>query len=855
MIRSRILDWRIAVAVLACGAAPGVQAQDLSLLDHGHTRLISQEISGDAAYGYVRFMTQFHRPRGGSDGLWRVAEYVAGQARAFGLSDVQLIKQASTTVPWNATFADLWVVEPEPERLASTLQSVLHLADYSRPTDVTAELIDIGAGEASDYEGKDVAGKIVLTYGSLGGAMREAVWNRGALGVIWYPNPFASDIGISGGGFARPDQLRWISLPSRGSDGHEPTFAFGLSLRQGVLLRNRLAQAREPITVRAVVESSMNSGQGSEPWQVMVEAFIRGTEPDLGQDIVLTGHMQEEGTSANDDASGVASALEVARALNRLITDGKLPRPRRNIRFWWVTEISSQRQYFADHPDAQRSMWVNINQDMVGANQAQDLMRKQNVTRLPAARFHFFNDVVEAVVDYMVAANTFELAQLQQGVALYPEPHLAHLGTMHRYNAAMIWNHNSTDHMTFNEAPIGVPGITFTNMPDRYIHSSDDDLWNIDPTQLGRSAAAVGLMAYIMASADSAAVPALAAATAGRGFERLGRNVRLALSWIAGAADKDAAYRDATDQIWYATQRERMALGSLEHIHPSAAVIADPLLQELERREAQALREVALVYRQLSGKRQLPAGERTPTPTPTAARLAGLRPVLTAGPAEFLRGRGRVTFVPSLSSLMTFEILNAVDGKRSGLDIARFVAAEAREAGEGYYGTVSSDAVLQYLTNLEEAGLVQLWPGADYGAALALVREGQDLVRAGSVSDAVSRYAAAQRRSAKLVITAPAWNTLCWWGGLWNAADQVVSACDRAVALAPENANIKDSRGLVRALAGDREGAIQDFEAFVASTSDSAAKARRQAWIEDLRAGRQPLTDAVLASERDRAAQ
>ncbi len=847
MIHPRSFQVWVGLGILGCLMTRGAQAQDLSLLDPAQTQLISQEISGDAAYGHIRFMTQFHRPRGGSDGLWTVAEYVAAKATEFGLSDVQLIKQASTTIPWNATFADLWIVEPEPERLASTLQSVLHLADYSRPTDVTAELIDIGAGEAADYQGKDVAGKIVLTYGSLNGAMREAVWNRGALGVIWYPSPFASDVGISGAGFARPDQLRWISIPSRGSDGHEPTFAFGLSLRQGTLLRNRLAQSREPIKVRALVESSMESGQGSEPWQVMVEAFIRGSEPTLGQDIVLTSHMQEEGTSANDDASGVASVLEVARALNRLITDGVVPRPRRNIRFWWVTEISSQRQYFADHPDAHRGMWVNINQDMVGANQAQDVMRKQNITRLPAARFHFFNDVVESVVEYMVAANNFELAQLEGGVALYPKPHMAHLGTQHRYNAAMIYNHNSTDHMTFNEAPIGVPGVTFTNMPDRYIHSSDDDLWNIDPTQLGRSAAAVGLMAYIMAAADSASVPALGAATAGRGFERLGRNVRLALSWIAGASDRDTAYRQAVDQVWYATQRERMALTSLEQVDPSAALFTDPLLQELDRREAQALREVGLVYRQLTGKRQVPSATRSAT----EGRLAELRPVLVAGPAEFLRQRGRVTFVPGIRSLMSFEVLNAVDGRRSGLDIARFVAAEAREAGESYYGTVTAEAVLQYLTNLEEAQLIHLWPGADYTEALSLVHEGQELVRSGSVADAVSRYTAAQRRSAKLVITAPAWNTLCYWGGLWNSATAVMPACDRAVALAPDNANIKDSRGIVRALTGDAEGAIQDFETFVAATSDAGQKARREAWIEALRAGQQPLTPEVLAAERE----
>lgn len=698
MIRSIALTG-CTLAALAFARAG--DAQELSVLDPDDARLIAQEVSGDAAYEHIRYMTQFHRPRGGSDGLWRVAEYVRDQAEAFGMSDVQLIRQAATTPPWNATFADLWIVEPEPERLASTLQTPLHLADYSRRADVTGALVDIGEGTAADLEGTDVTGAIVLTYGSLGGVMQRAVCGGGALGVIWYPSPFSQENGISGAGLARPNQLRWISLPSRGSDTCEPTFAFNLSTRQGVNLRNRLRGADEPIVVHAVVDAAFESIQGTEPWMVMVEAFIPGTEPELGQDVVLTGHLQEEGTSANDDASGSASVLEIGRALTRLIADGRLARPRRNIRLWWVTEIGSQRRYFADHPTAHESMWVNVNQDMVGADQSQDILRKQNITRVPAARFHFFNDVVEAVVEYMVAGNTYELAQAQAGSALYPEPHLASLGTQHRYNAEMIFFHTSSDHAPFLEAPIGMPAVSFTNMPDRFIHSSDDDLWNIDRTQLGRSAAAVALIAYAMASADADRASALAAETAGRGFERMGRNLRLGLSWIAARDDRAAAYADAADQVWYAAERERLAASSLREIHPEAAALADRFVEEIGRREAQAMHELDAAYRQFTGQR--PPGRRQ---SDVERQLAGMRPRLVAGPEEFFAGRGRVRFVSGLHGLIQFEVMNAVNGRRTGLEIYRYVAAEAREAGAHYFGTVTPDAVLEYLNNAVEAELI-----------------------------------------------------------------------------------------------------------------------------------------------------
>ena len=51
--------------------------------------------------------------------------------------------------------------------------------------------------------------------------------------------------------------------------------------------------------------------------------------------------------------------------------------------------------------------------------------------------------------------------------------------------------------------------------------------------------------------------------------------------------------------------------------------------------------------------------------------------------------------------------LQAIDGTRTGLDIYRLVAAEAREGGEHYYGVVRPDAVLALLRNVEQLGLVR----------------------------------------------------------------------------------------------------------------------------------------------------
>jgi hypothetical protein len=684
--------------------AGSVNAQELKLIDPDIKNLIKQEISGDAAYEHIRHNTQFHRPRGGADGLMEVARYYEKKAREYGFEDVQLILQDYTIVPWNAKEAELWITGHRPERIASYLQTPLHLADYSASADVETELVYVGEGSSgAHYEGQSVEGKIVLGYGNLTAMIREAVWNRGAEGVVWFRNPMQPFTGLGGVSVNYADQVPWTRIPTQNPDGGQPGFAFVLTMAQGIELRDRVVNSSEPVTVHAYVDSEYDSAEGEEPWQVMVEAYIKGTNPDIGQDIVLTGHMQEEKFSANDDASGTANILEIGRALKKLIDSGKLERPERNIRFWWLTEFSSQRQYFADYPEAHHRMWVNINQDMVGADQSQDVLRTQNVTRLPATRFHFFNDVTEAVIDYMVATNTSHLSQLQAGSQnLYTKPHMSRLGSRHRYNAEMIWFHGNTDHVPFNEAPIGVPGISFTNFPDNYIHTSDDDLWNIDRTQLGRNAAAGALIAWIMATASSERAPDFAVETLQRGGERMALNTGIAFSLIRSERGGQN-YQMAVEQIEYAAARELQAVESMAQIGGVPQAVISRKKQIVENRKAKAMEELRSMYELFHGS----SPPRGYTLTSAERELRSITPVLSAGPREFQTGRGQVRGVPGLHNLMAMEILSAVNGERTGLDIYRLAAAQAREAGAHYYGTITREAVKQYLENARNVGLIE----------------------------------------------------------------------------------------------------------------------------------------------------
>lgn len=699
----RVMIAGVVLPLFALVQGSSALAQRVPFLSDADYRYLVNEISGDSSYEFIRLMTQYHRPRGGAEGLMEVARYIERKAREFGLEDVRLIKQPAENLSWNATRADLWMVEPEWQRICSMDQVRLHLADNSRSTDVVAGLIDVGRGsEDSDYEGKEVKDKIVLAYGSIPQVMNQAVWKRGALGMVYRSDPSATEYPLNS--LNHPDQVRWIGIPWESQDGKPGTFAFGLSTRQGLELKAKLDAAKTPVKVHAKIDAVV----GADKWQVMVEGFLRGTEIQ-NQDIVLTGHMQEEKYSANDDASGCANVLEIARTLSKMMRENSLPRPRRNIRFWWVTEISSERQFFADYPEEARKLLVNINQDMVGANQSQDVMRVQNVTRVPFSRFHFLNDIAEAVVAFTMASNTSQLSQAEAGAGtLYPKPILSHLGTRHRYNAAMIPFHNSTDHMTFTEAPIGVPGITFTNWPDNYIHTSDDDLWNIDRTQLQRNAFAVAAMAYYIARANAASIPGILAEMSGRAAERMAQDYRVAQTLILDSipAGRAEAMKAASNQLQQALVREIRALQSLAVLDPtnSQGKLLAGATEQLQELHGAFAKQLARFFLETTGSSQLPAAELTATEKELQQML--VQP--SGGPKEFLTGRNKVKPVPKLHSLMAFETSNLIDGERNGLEIYQAVSAEARRAGEHYYGTVTPEMVRDCLKNLVDSGLFSL---------------------------------------------------------------------------------------------------------------------------------------------------
>jgi hypothetical protein len=721
-------------------SAPAL-AQTSPFVDPKVEQALLNELSGDLAFETLRITTQWHKPSG-SEGFFAVAREVEARAKAAGLQDVRWIDQVAEHVNWTCRRAEAWLLEgsgaeSRETKIASYADVAVSIADNSRPADVTAELVDVGSGETPEsYAGKDVRGKIVVSYGDADLVMEQAVWKRGALGILSWSSSRLNHLADSA------DQVGWQSVPEKdGPNGEKTTFAIVISAREGKALADRMSgegsrrwgaagtKAAEKLRLRVSIDSAILP----EKKTAMVEARIPGTDPSLPE-IVLTSHLQEEKFSANDDQSGVASMLEIGRALTRLIADGRLARPRRGLRFWWADEIYSEYRYFADHPGEEKKILANLNQDMVGARQSFG-HRTQYMARTPWAVPSYLSDVQQSILDAVVEGNNAYLAAWQAQTPApgqaFSKPIFSRLGTREPYRARAVPYFDSTDHLVFNDPWVRVPGTSLTNWPDEYIHSSVDDLWQIDPTQIKRNAFVVAATAWWLANAGADEVPFLAGFVAARGAERMARDLAAAQAWIRdGRGTEDERRRAAADLLSVSQAVEEAAVASSRAIGPSpesavadtvgavraagSALAArlpakpaaeDPALARLAARTPRfavatldawmALEERVREKRAADGRAARDKKEKDDA----AKRPArpGAKPVPSPPPAD----EG-----PKLSPLMSSAVLAWIDGRTNAAEIARRVCAEALSAGWWYYGETTPALVEKYLEEQVKDGLI-----------------------------------------------------------------------------------------------------------------------------------------------------
>ena len=308
-MRLRLLLMMVA-SVLLAGA---LRAQEPPLLPEKDVAALANELSGETAKRNLEVMATFHRQRG-SRGFHAAAELVAERARAYGLSDVEILEFPAdgkvfygtqrSRPAWDAEVGQLDITEvrrtvpcgdrkASPPVMADCLDGpvILHetygfepvvLAEDSESRNAVGMLVDVGEGtKENDYEGKDVEGKSVLVSAQPGAVQDLAVGKFGAAGIVSYAqNQKTAWWGED------ENLIRWGHLETFSAN---KTWAFMVSLKTGRDLRERLREGQG-----LFVHASVKAGQHAGNYEV-VTATIPGADAKLkDEEIAFSCHLDHQ---------------------------------------------------------------------------------------------------------------------------------------------------------------------------------------------------------------------------------------------------------------------------------------------------------------------------------------------------------------------------------------------------------------------------------------------------------------------------------------------------------------------------------------------------------------------------------
>ncbi|ATB49505.1 M28 family peptidase [Corallococcus macrosporus] len=665
-------------------------------------RALIHESSGDRIHDGVQRLSLLARDS--HAGYAEAADWVRRAAEAAGLEDVRL--EAMKAGPqWRAIRGELWVAGPQRYRVTSHADLAMSLAVGSGSFEGTdLELVDVGLGARdSDYVGKALKGKVALTRGPPSAALRRAVVEHGAVGVVSsYSTPPWNLPHRMDGDF--PDQVGWAMVPrTLVPPGARVPFLFMVSDRVGRELRAQLRDG--PVKVDVSVAAELSPGHFS-----IVSGVIPGR--DTGEEVVLTAHLDHYKPGADDNASGAATLLEMVRTYASLIQRGVLPPPVRTLRVLWLPEFEGTREWFAHHADDPVRRVAHFNFDMLGASLSRAHSRFL-VTYTPDWNGSFVNAVSESTVAFM---NRFN------GVAYPPRKDFrigSVTGSRDPLDIHMDRYSRGSDHQLFNDH--GIPGVAFSTWPDDAYHTSEDRPGLVDPTQLHRAAFAGLATVTVAAWAQGPDAVELARLVAVHGTRRVAEDEFRARRDLAAAsrAELPVSYRLARAVVRAAYQREREALRSCLPLGASESLVKAQV-KGLDAAEAQALgrieadvklrgpapREPALstterqarafIPRRVKGQ-ELAAYDEVvgKAPAEDQPRVAAVQAALDAA-AEAMRQRGE-------GELRFYQLADAVasyaNGQRSVADI--------RDAAYAEYGHVFPvEALVDLFTLLERGGVM-----------------------------------------------------------------------------------------------------------------------------------------------------
>ncbi len=651
----------------------------IPLLSEDIIKSLHGELSGEAAKRNLEYITRFHRMRGSVE-FKEAINFVEGKLKEYKLQEIEVIQipmdgktfygTQKSRLAWEAKFAELWELDNTGKptvRIADWQSMPITLAEDSESGEATTELVDIGAGTSEqDYASKNVKGKLVLTSSSPDAVVPFAIEKYGATGIISYTQNQVT-------AWWKEDEnlIRWGHLNSFSTTN---TFCFMISLKQARAFQQRLIRG-EKITLHAKVKAGRHTG-----FYDIVTAVINGSDPSLqSEEIAFTCHLDHQRPGANDNASGSVTILEIARTLQKLISEGKLEKPKRTLRFIWSPEIEGTLALLNHRPEFATKIKANIHMDMVGGG----LTTKSifHVASSPKSLPSFVSGVGEAFGEYLNS----ETDAFASGYR-HAYPFISQEGGKEPLQSVLGQFHMGSDHDVYQEGSFKIPSIYLHDWPDRYIHTNFDMASNIDPTKLKRAGFIGAASGYFIANLTDKTIDPLWVTIRKQSLKRtsqvMGRKPQLSIAEF--------------DNLW--TNHFSYELAVFNSLNSFSTI---PItLKEESSKFYNQLESLNGVKKSAEAKNKIIS--------PVYKRNAAVKGPLSVFGYDYFTdhfGKDKAQKIRLLDyeglwgDEYAYEALNFVDGIRSAVDIRNALSAE--------FGPIPIEYVEEYLIALENIHVIQ----------------------------------------------------------------------------------------------------------------------------------------------------
>lgn len=480
MLKKSILILCCLSFILACN-------QNTILKTNQYSDTLNQELTGDLAFETVNFVEKFWRVVGNT-GFNKTVFKIAAQLEKDGyvleenatkkeLLTYRIEKRPLKKPTWESIDASVLIDGEEVPLLThATNSNMIAMNSYSTPKNgVNAEVVYIK--DLKKLKTTNVKGKIVFAETSPYSIFKSAIIDGGALGIVTYNNPK----------YLQPEKnttsIQFRSIPL---DSVNKPWGIAMSYAAKERLKKSLNNGK--VTLNVTIETKIYKSE-----ELTIVADIKGSDQPKKR-LVFSAHIQEPG--ANDNASGVGAALEMASVTAKLVQEGKL-NPKRTLTFLWGDEIVSTRRYVQEDSIRAKDIVWGISLDMVGED-----TEKTGGTFLiekmpdPSAIWTRGNDQHTEW-----GGRKMKLNEMQ--------PHYLNDFVIEKFKAQgkrANWvvktnpYEGGSDHVPFLKG--NIPSVLFWHFTDQFYHTDNDRIDKVSKTTLKNVATAALVSAYTLINAN-----------------------------------------------------------------------------------------------------------------------------------------------------------------------------------------------------------------------------------------------------------------------------------------------------------------------------------------------------------------